>query len=81
MPRYRRSSNQWFKTWDKIVELEDKLSRVKLSELSGASVQTIKSLQTDWMEQNNVRWDGKYFKRFIYIYSSSLTPTEQEKFK
>ena len=81
MLRYRRSSNQWFKAWDKIVELEDKLSRVKLSELSGASVQTIKSLQTDWMEQNNVRWDGKYFKRFIYIYSSSLTPTEQEKFK
>ncbi len=81
MPRYRRSSNQWFKAWDKIVELEDKLSRVKLSELSGASVQTIKSLQTDWMEGNNVKWDGRYFKRFIYIYSSSLTPTEQEKFK
>ena len=81
MPRYRRSSNEWFKSWDEIISLEDKLSRVKLSELSGASIQTIKSLQTDWMEQNNVKWDGKYFKKYIYIYLSSLTPTEQEKLK
>ena len=81
MPRYRRSSNEWFKAWDEIISLEDKLSRVKLSELSGASIPTIKSLQTDWMEQNNVKWDGRNFKKYIYIYLSSLTPTEQEKLK
>ena len=64
MPRYRRSSNEWFKAWDEIISLEDTLSRVKLSELSGASVQTIKSLQNDWMNQNTVTYDGKYFKLF-----------------
>jgi len=64
MPRYRRSSREWFKAWDKIISLEDKLSRVKLSELSGASVQTIKSLQKDWMDQNSVTYDGRNFKLF-----------------
>lgn len=64
MPRYRRSSKEWFKAWDEIVSLEDKLSRVKLSELSGASVQVIKSLQKDWMQQNNVTYDGSNFKLF-----------------
>jgi len=77
----RRSSKEWFIIWDEIISLEDKLSRVQLSERSEASVQTIKSLQTDWMKQNNVRWNGEYFRRFIYIYSSSFTPTEQEKLK
>jgi len=81
MPRYRRSSQEWFKAWDEIISLEDKLSRVKLSELSGASVQVIKSLQTDWMSGNNVKWNGKEFYLFIYIYSHSLTPSEQEKLK
>jgi len=64
MPRYRRSSREWFKAWDKIISLEDKLSRVSLSERSGASVQTIKSLQKDWMEQNAVIYDGKDFKLY-----------------
>ena len=77
----RYSSKEWFIIWDEIISLEDKLSRVKLSELSGASVQTIKALQTDWMEGNNVKWDGRYFKKYIYIYLSSLTPNEQEKLK
>ena len=82
MPRYRRSSQEWFKAWDEIISLEDKLSRVKLSELSGASVQTIKALQTDWMQQNSkVKWNGKEFYLFIYIYSHTFTPTEQEKLK
>ena len=81
MPRYRRSSNEWFKSWDEIISLEDKLTRNQLSERSGASIQTIKSLQTDWLEGNNVKWDGRYFKKYIYIYLSSLTPTEQEKLK
>ena len=78
MQSVRRSSNEWFKSWDEIISLEDRLTRVQLSERSGASVQTIKSLQTDWMQQNSVKWDGRYFKRFIYIYSSSLTPNELE---
>ena len=65
MPRYRRSSNEWFKAWDEIILLEDKLSRVQLSERSGASVQTIKALQKDWMEQNTTIYDGKHF--YLYI--------------
>ena len=77
----RHSSKEWFIIWDEIIALEDKLSRVKLSELSGASVQTIKALQKDWMAGNNVKWNGEYFKKYIYIYSSSLTPNEQEKLK
>jgi len=81
MSRYRRSSDEWFNAWDEIINREDKLTRNKLSELSGAGVQTIKSLQTDWMAGNNVKWDGRYFRKYIYIYLSSLTPTEQEKFK
>lgn len=84
MPRYRRSSNEWFKSWDEIMSLEDKLSRVKLSELSGAGVQTIRSMQNDWMAQNKVTWDGKYFK--VYhpennISLTNFTPKEREDMK
>lgn len=86
----RRSSKEWFRIWDRIISLEDKLSRVKLSELSGASVQVIKSLQKDWMDQNAVTYDGQEFKLFkaedISISLSTFTPnqtllTEQEKVK
>ena len=83
MPRYRRSSQEWFKAWDEIISLEDKLSRVKLSELSGAGVQTIRSMQNDWMAQNNVIWDGTYFRIYHpkYISLTHFTPKEKEDMK
>ena len=85
MPRYRRSSQEWFKAWDEIISLEDKLSRVKLSELSGAGVQTIRSMQNDWMAQNKVTWDGMYFKLFkaedISLSLTHFTPKEKEDMK
>ena len=37
MYKVRRSSKEWFKAWDEIISLEGKLSRVKLSEISGAT--------------------------------------------
>ena len=64
MTRLRRSSKTWFKHWDEIISLEDTLSRIKLSELSGASVQTIKSLQGDWMRQNDVVYENGVFSHF-----------------
>ena len=83
MSKSRRSSQEWFKVWDRIISLEDTLSRVKLSELSGASVQTIKSLQKDWMEQNAyITYDGMMFSLIklsnISIY---LSPKEKEEMK
>jgi len=85
MPRYRRSSNEWFKSWDEIISLEDKLSRVKLSELSGASIQTIQKLQKDWMAQNNVIWDGDIFQLYhpenISLSLTHFTPKEMEDMK
>ncbi len=77
MQKRSRSSQEWFSIWNEIISLEDSLSRVRLSEISGASVQVIKSLQKDWMDQNHVKWNGQYF--YIYIYS--LTPIEQERLK
>ena len=64
MNRFRRSSKVWFKCWDELISLEDTLSRIKLSELSGASIQTIKSLQGDWMEQNDVVYENRVFSHF-----------------
>ena len=65
MPKIRRSSQEWFSIWNGILSLEDKLSRVSLSERSGASVWIIKALQKDWMDQNAyVNYDGKNFKLY-----------------
>ena len=64
MNRIRRSSKIWFKHWDQIISLEDTLSRVSLSEQSGASVQTIKSLQGDWMRQNDIVYENGVFSHF-----------------
>jgi len=79
-----RSSQEWFSIWNEIISLEDTLSRVRLSEISRASVQTIKSLQKDWMVQNPyVSWDRRSFKLFNLkdIYLSNSTSNEQEKLK
>jgi len=64
MNRIRRSSNSWFKVWDMYLSLEDALSRVSLSEKSGASVQTIKALQLDWMRQNDIVYSNGVFSHF-----------------
>ena len=75
MTRLRRSSKIWFKHWDGIISLEDTLSRIKLSEVSGASVQTIKSLQKDWMMQNDIVYDNGVFSHYkIPNISISLAP-------
>jgi len=82
----RRSSKEWFIIWDRIITLEDTLSRVKLSELSGASLWIIKALQSDWMDQNAVTYDGRKFKLFnpvkdISLSLSDFTPREKENMK
>lgn len=64
MQNIRRSSKEWFRIWDSIISLEDTLSRIELSEKSQASIQTIQKLQTDWMMQNDIIWDGRYFKHY-----------------
>ena len=56
------------------MSLEDKLSRIKLSELSGASVQVIKSLQLDWMAQNDVIYENGVFSHYK-INNISLSST------
>jgi len=71
MNKARRSSDEWFKIWDKIISIEDKLSRVSLSERSGASIWIIKALQSDWMDKNNnIAWNGNKFYRFNLSLSS-----------
>jgi len=81
----RRSSKEWFRIWDGIISLEDTLSRVELSERSKASVQTIKALQKDWMQQNDVIYDGLRFKHYeprnISISLSSFSQKEKEGMK
>jgi len=53
--------------------LEDTLSRISLSEKSGASVQTIRSLQMDWMMQNDITYaDGRFSHYKIKNISLSL---------
>ena len=64
------------------MSLEDTLSRIKLSELSGASVQTIKSLQKDWMMQNDVVYDNGVFSHYKHrniSISPYLPASEQDK--
>ena len=82
MNRLRRPSKVWFKVWDELISLEDTLSRVSLSEKSGASVQTIKSLQGDWMRQNDVVYENGVFSHYK-IKNISLSPyipaSEKEK--
>jgi len=73
LDRVRRSSRSWFKCWDSIISLEDTLSRVNLSEKSGASVQTIKALQQDWMLQNDIVYEKGRFKHYK-IQNISLSP-------
>ena len=46
------------------MSLEDTLSRIRLSEESGASVQTIKSLQLDWMQQNDIVYEHGVFSHY-----------------
>ena len=64
MNQIRRSSDEWFHIWDRIMLLEDALSRIRLSEESGASVWIIKSLQADWMQQNDIVWDRRVFSHY-----------------
>jgi len=79
----RRSSQSWFKAWDRIISLEDTLSRIQLSEKSGASVWIIKSLQTDWMQQNDVIWDKRVFKHYKpnNLSLSFFTRSQKERMK
>ena len=84
MQKRSRSSQEWFSIWSEIISLEDTLSRVKLSEISGASIQTIKGLQKDWMVQDPyITYDRRNFKRFKIenIYPQKTTPSQQEKLK
>ena len=64
------------------MSLEDALSRISLSEKSGASVQTIKSLQLDWMLQNDIVYEHGVFSHF-HPRNISLSPyipaSEKEK--
>ena len=57
----RRSSDEWFTIWNRIIDLEDTLSRRKLSKLSGASIQTIMKLQKDWISDTPITWNGDNF--------------------
>ena len=68
-----RSSDEWFKIWDRIISLEDTLSRVSLSEKSGASVQLIRALQLDWMMQNDIVYAKGIFSHYK-IKNISLSP-------
>ena len=83
MNRLRRPSKVWFKCWDELISLEDALSRVSLSELSGASVQTIKSLQQDWMRQNDIVYENGVFSHFKPKKDISISlycqPSEKDK--
>ena len=73
MQSIRRSSKEWFRIWDGIISLEDTLSRLELSERSGASVQTIKSLQKDWLLGNEFYYENGQFRRLVHK-NISLSP-------
>ena len=82
MNRVRRSSDEWFHIWDGIMLLEDALSRISLSEKSGASIWIIKSLQQDWMQQNDIVWDRRMFSHYkpqTISLSLFLPASEQDK--
>ena len=46
----RRSPEAWFKIWSRIVKEKKEVTRLELSELSKASLWTIKSMARDFCE-------------------------------
>lgn len=73
MNKVSRSSAEWFIIWNRIISLEDTLSRISLSEKSGASIHQIKALQLDWMMQNDIVYAKGIFSHYK-IKNISLSP-------
>jgi len=46
----RKSPSEWFNIWSKIIENKKEISRRDLSDLSQASIWTIKALSKDFVE-------------------------------
>jgi len=46
----RKSPNEWFDIWEKIIEEKKEISRRDLADVSGASIWTIKTLSSDFIE-------------------------------
>ena len=46
----RKSPTEWFNIWSKIIENKKEISRRDLSDLSQASIWTIKALNYDFIE-------------------------------
>ncbi len=73
----KRSPIQWFKCWESIIKRDQIITRIALSEVSGASIWIIKSLQRDFLDWSiEINYNDS---RFEYKPTISLTLREDIK--
>ena len=74
MNKNKNSTEEWFIKWSKIIRESREISRLQLSEQSGASLWTIKALTKDFLEWDAfIVYDKNKFRLLQYGLEKSLS--------
>ena len=74
MNKSKNSTEEWFIKWSKIIRESREISRLQLSEKSGASLWTIKALTKDFLEWDAfIIYDKNKFRVLQYGLEKSLS--------
>lgn len=80
--REKKTTLEWFALWRDIIYEKGEINRVTLSELSGASIWTIKALQKDFLDWDAyITYNKNKFKKIRFELEQTLSLSLQEEMR